>query len=97
MDTSAPVSPNAQYVIRSTGRDGLRAFLSEAGVGCEVYYPVPLHMQRCFSFLGGGKGDFPEAERAALQTLAIPVYPEISRAEQDYVIGRIKRFTENIG
>ncbi len=86
-----------QYVIRSADRDGLRSFLSEAGVGCEVYYPVPLHMQRCFSFLDRGKGDFPEAERAALQTLAIPVYPEISRAEQDYVIGRIRRFTENIG
>jgi dTDP-4-amino-4,6-dideoxygalactose transaminase len=80
-----------QYVIRiPDNRDELRAFLLESGIGCEVYYPVPLHLQKCFSFLDYRKGDFPEAERAADQTLAIPVYPELTAAQQEYVVDRIR-------
>lgn len=83
-----------QYVIRVKNRDGLRAFLQESGVGCEVYYPVPLHLQRCFSFLGLGEGAFPESEAAASETLALPVYPELSAAEKEYVVSKIREFME---
>ncbi len=82
-----------QYVIRSGRRDELKGFLDSKGVGTGLYYPVPLHLQRCFSFLGYQQGDFPRAERAARETLAIPVYPELSRKEQDYVIGAIREFS----
>jgi len=81
-----------QYVIRVPRRNELKAFLHESGIGCEIYYPVPLHMQKCFSFLGYREGDLPEVERAALETLALPVYPEIPREQQDYVIERIGDF-----
>jgi dTDP-4-amino-4,6-dideoxygalactose transaminase len=83
-----------QYVVRSGRRDELKVFLDRRGVGNEIYYPLPLHLQKCFSSLGFGKGDFPQAERAARETLAIPVYPELSREEQDYVIGTIKEFIQ---
>jgi len=82
-----------QYVIRvAEKRDDLRAFLLESEIGTEVYYPVPLHLQKCFSFLNYGKTDFPEAERAADQTLALPVYPELTAAQQEYVVDRIHFF-----
>ncbi len=81
-----------QYVIRARNRDGLKAYLGGEGIGCEVYYPVPLHLQKCFSFLGGKRGDLPESERAAEETLALPVYSELKREDQDYVIDRISRF-----
>jgi dTDP-4-amino-4,6-dideoxygalactose transaminase len=82
-----------QYVIRvAEKRDALRAFLMESEIGTEVYYPVPLHLQKCFSFLNYSKKDFPESERAADQTLALPIYPELTAAQQDYVVDRIKFF-----
>lgn len=76
-----------QYVIRIHGGrrqavwDGLKA----ADIGCDVYYPVPLHMQQCYAFLGYHQGDFPESERAAAETLALPIYPELSHIQKRYV------------
>lgn len=73
-------------------RDELRMFLNDAGIGTEVYYPVPMHLQECFSSLNCKKGDFPVAEHAALHTLALPVYPELSDDQQSYVVEKIKEF-----
>ena len=82
-----------QFVIRvETGRDDLRAYLGEQGVGTQVYYPVPMHLQECFSSLGHQAGDFPIAEQAADHTLAIPVYPELSEPQQAYVVEKIGSF-----
>ena len=84
-----------QYVIRARRRDELRAFLGAQGIGTEVYYPVPLHLQKCFAFLGGAPGDFPRSEAAARETLALPVYPELAREQLDYVISKIRDFAES--
>ncbi len=82
-----------QFVIRvEEKRDDLRHFLSDAGIGTEVYYPVPLHLQDCFSDLDYKKGDFPAAEHAALHTLALPIYPELSDDQLAYVVEKIKAF-----
>lgn len=82
-----------QFVIRVPDkRDRLRAFLQDSDIGTEVYYPVPLHLQKCFSFLDYRENDFPESERAALQTLALPIYPELTRIQQEYIVDRIKDF-----
>ena len=81
-----------QFVIRAPDRDRLRAALTKAGVGTEIYYPVPLHLQQCFAYLGMKQGDCPESERAALETLAIPVYPELARAQLEYVVENIRAF-----
>jgi dTDP-4-amino-4,6-dideoxygalactose transaminase len=81
-----------QYVIRVKERDAMRAFLQENGVGCEVYYPVPIHLQKCFAFLGGKTGDLPESEAAAMETLAIPVFPELTSAQMEYVVSSIRDF-----
>lgn len=85
-----------QYVIRAPERrDALRARLESRRIGSAVYYPVPFHLQECFAGLGYRAGDFPHAEAAARETLALPVYPELSRAQQDYVIATINEFTQS--
>ena len=81
-----------QYVIRVERRDELRAYLKDSGIGTEVYYPVPLHLQECFSSLGYSVGDCPESEAAALATVAVPVYPELSDEQIQYVVDKLSDF-----
>jgi dTDP-4-amino-4,6-dideoxygalactose transaminase len=78
-----------QYVIRTAQRDQLRTALQEKGVGTEVYYPVPLHLQECFSYLGYQAGAFPESEMASNETLALPIYPELTEPQARYVVQSI--------
>jgi dTDP-4-amino-4,6-dideoxygalactose transaminase len=80
-----------QYVVRVPERDRVRQVLTAAAVGCDVYYPVPLHLQECFRALGYKPGDFPVSEQAAAEVLALPVYPELSGAMQDYVATILKQ------
>lgn len=86
------VSVYNQYVIRAMKRDELKNFLAEEGIGCEIYYPIPLHLQKSFNFLGCAKGDFPVSEKAAKEVLAIPVYPELTDREKNYVVEKIRSF-----
>lgn len=81
-----------QYVIRTPMRDALREHLSKREIGTAIYYPLGLHEQKCFAYLGYKKGDFPVTERAAHETLALPIYPEISREAQRYVVSAIAEF-----
>ena len=81
-----------QFVLRVEKRDGLMAYLKEKGIGTEIYYPVPFHLQECFRYLGHKEGDFPESERAAKETVAIPIYPELSSAQQVEVVESIASF-----
>ena len=81
-----------QFIIRVPRRNELQAYLTQEKVGCEVYYPVPLHLQQCFAYLGHHEGDFPESERAALETLALPIYPELSDQQAERVVECIGRF-----
>jgi dTDP-4-amino-4,6-dideoxygalactose transaminase len=83
-----------QFVIRVARRDELREHLKKNHVATEVYYPVALHQQECFAYLGHGEGDFPESERAARETLALPIYPELTDEQQRYVVGKIKEFVD---
>jgi dTDP-4-amino-4,6-dideoxygalactose transaminase len=101
-DSAAPVTllktlPGAyhiyhQYVIRVRDRDKLRAFLSERGIGSEIYYPIPLHLQKCFGYLGYSAGDLPESERAAQDVLALPMFAELEEDEQRAVVEAIAEF-----
>src|SRR5262245_9331895 len=81
-----------QYVIRTRDRDGLKDFLKVRQVGTEVYYPVPMHLQKCFADLGYHKGDFPQSEDAAQTTLALPIYPELSAAQKGHVVDALAAF-----
>jgi dTDP-4-amino-4,6-dideoxygalactose transaminase len=83
-----------QYVVRIADgrRDALRAHLAKHGVGTEIYYPVPLHVQQCFQHLGWRTGDLPQTEQAAAETLALPIFPELSAAEQRTVVARVAEF-----
>ncbi len=81
-----------QYVIRVPQRDMLREFLLKEGIGTDIYYPLPLHLQECYSFLKYKEGDLPNSEKASRETLALPVYPELTENQQRFVVDRIKKF-----
>ena len=84
-----------QYVLRVPRRDELRQFLVERNIGHEVYYPVPLHLQECFANLGYKDGDLPHAEAAARETLALPIYPELTEAQIRHVAATVREFVDS--
>jgi len=81
-----------QYVIRVPERDRLKKFLAEEGIGTDIYYPLPLHLQECYASLGYRRGDLPHSEKASEEVLALPIYPELNEDQQDSVVDRIKAF-----
>ena len=81
-----------QYTIRTKQRDGLQRFLKDQGVATEIYYPLPLHLQECFKDLGYKKGDFPVAEESVGAVISLPIYPELSTAQKDYIVEKIREF-----
>jgi dTDP-4-amino-4,6-dideoxygalactose transaminase len=81
-----------QYVIRAQRRDDLRQFLADRKIGTEVYYPIPIHLQPAFAYLGYREGDLPESERAAREVLALPMFPELTEDEQQWVVENIADF-----
>jgi dTDP-4-amino-4,6-dideoxygalactose transaminase len=81
-----------QYVIRLRERDRLKRFLTENGIGTDIYYPLPLHLQECYSFLKYRKGDLPVSEKASEESLALPIYPELPEDQQGMVVEKIKAF-----
>ncbi len=83
-----------QYVIRTKNRDALQKYLTSQGIATAIYYPLALHLQECFTYLGYERGDFPEAEKATTEVLALPIYPELEIDQQEYVVSRIGEFYE---
>jgi dTDP-4-amino-4,6-dideoxygalactose transaminase len=83
---------NYVFCIQAANRDGLEAYLKGKGIGTSIYYPVPLHLQKCFEYLGHKKGDFPVAERLCEKVLALPMFPELTEDEVGYVCESIKEF-----
>jgi len=99
--TPVPVNKNGgdtnyhiynQYTLRVQNRDRLQAYLKENGIGCEVYYPLPLHLQECFAGLGYSRGSLPVSEEASRQVLSIPIYPELTDAMKDSVVTKVRAF-----
>jgi dTDP-4-amino-4,6-dideoxygalactose transaminase len=86
------VSIYNQYCVRVPRRDELAVYLRDNGIGCAIYYPVPLHLQECFKYLGYKEADLPESEKAAKDVLALPVYPELTDAMKDYTVEMIRGF-----
>ncbi len=81
-----------QYVVRVNNRNDLQTYLKEKGVSTAIYYPLPLHLQKCFAYLGYTEGDFPESEKATREVLALPIYPELTAEQQDYIVSTIQEF-----
>lgn len=79
-------------MLRVDKRDDLMAYLKQKGIGTEIYYPVSFHLQECFRYLGHKEGDFPESERAAKETVAIPIYSELSSVQQAEVVNAIESY-----
>ncbi len=88
----ANVSIYNQYTLRAARRDDLQEYLKKKGIGSSVYYPLPLHLQPCFSYLGYSEGAFPESERAAKEVISLPVYPELTNEQLDEVIEAVREF-----
>ncbi len=83
-----------QYTVRTKKRDELTSYLRENNIPTMIYYPLPLHLQPAFKYLGYKKGDFPEAEKATEEVLSLPIYPELSKKEQNFIVRKIKEFYE---
>jgi len=81
-----------QYVIRANERDRLKEFLKEKGVATAIYYPLPLHLQKCFAYLDYREGDFPVSEKASREVLALPIFPELTTEQQDFIVSSISDF-----
>jgi dTDP-4-amino-4,6-dideoxygalactose transaminase len=81
-----------QYTIRTASRDALQKHLTARGIGTAIYYPLPLHLQPCFAYLGYEKGSIPESERAAGEVLSLPVFPELTRAQLDEVVDGVRSY-----
>jgi dTDP-4-amino-4,6-dideoxygalactose transaminase len=89
---SANESIYNQYTIRTGQRDALQAHLKAKDIGTAIYYPIPLHLQQCFAYLGYKEGAFPESERASKEVLSLPVYPELTQSQQDETIEAVRSF-----